>query len=265
MTRSLRSTDGTVIAYELTGAGPALVIIGGAFNDRHSMASLVPLLASSATVVTYDRRGRGDSGDTLPWAVEREVEDLAAVIAAVGGSASLYGHSSGGALALEAAARGLQVTSVAVYEPPYTADKDRTEASDEYAGRVRAALDAGDPEGAAEAFLEDVPPEVLTMIKGSPSWPGMVAIAHTLPYDIALVEDGGAIPVERLGSISVPTLVMAGGGSDAWAHNAADAVAAAVPGARRLTLEGQSHAVADEVVAPVLLTFLASGGSPSPT
>ncbi|MGI9097449.1 MAG: alpha/beta fold hydrolase [Solirubrobacteraceae bacterium] len=254
--RPWNSVDGTTLAYERTGAGPLLILVGGTFNTRHSVSTLAPLLAPHSTVYAYDRRGRGDSSDTPPYAVEREVEDLHALIAAAGGSALVYGHSSGAALALEATARGLPITKLAVYEPPYMLDDDREEPPSDYATRIQAAVDAGRPDEAAEIFLQDFPPEVIEAIKQAPAWPGMVATAHTLPYDIAVVEADGSIPTDRLATIAVPTLAMDGAASPAWAGNAVAAVAEAVPGAQQVTLDGQDHAVADAAVAPVLIDFL---------
>lgn len=252
--RTVKSEDGTTIAHEVTGAGPTLILVVGAFCDGGTFRALARLLAPQFTVCSYDRRGRGDSGDTPPYTPQREVEDLDALITAAGGSAMVYGHSSGGALALDAAARGLAITRLAVYEPPYQLDEDREGPPDDLAARVQAEVHGGRPEQAAELFLADVPAEVMEMIKQSPDWPRMVGVAHTLPYDLAVVGDGPG-PIERLARITVPTLAMAGGASPGWFRNTVAAVAAAIPGARELTLEGQDHGVADDVIAPVLMDF----------
>jgi pimeloyl-ACP methyl ester carboxylesterase len=257
VTETVESADGTRIVFERSGVGPGLVLVGGAFNNRHSADELAPLLAPHFTVYAYDRRGRGDSTDTPPYAVEREVEDLGALIATAGGTALVYGHSSGAVLSLEAAARGLPVTRLAVYEPPYMIDDTRQKPPADYAARVQAAVDAGHPDQAAAIFLQEavgVSADVLTMIMQSPSWPGMLSVAHTLPYDNAVVGDA-SLPTERLKAIGVPTLAMDGGASPAWARNAVTAVAAAIPGAERLTIEGQDHAVAANALAPVLIEF----------
>ncbi|HEX4057830.1 MAG TPA: alpha/beta hydrolase [Galbitalea sp.] len=243
-----KSADGTTIAYDVAGSGPPLVITGGAFNTRQSPGALVPLLAGHFTVYTWDRRGRGDSGDTPPYAVDREVEDLAAVIAAAGGKAFAYGHSSGAILLLEAAMRAADLAAVAVYEPPYVPGNLPAMAG------VQPALDAGDPSVAALTFMKganDGTPEAVTQ---TPWWPAMVAIAHTLPYDLALTGDG-IVPIERLASIRVPTLVLSGGASPSWAADAADAIASAVPDATRRTIQGEQHNVAPELLAPVLIGF----------
>ena len=221
MTETVQSADGTTIAYECTGAGPALLLVGGAFNNRRSADQIVPLLAPHFGVIAFDRRGRGDSGDTQPYAVEREVDDLRALAAAAGGSSFVSGHSSGAVLALEATVRGLPVTKLVVYEPPYMIDDTREKPSADYADRVQAAIDAGNRELAAETFLTEavgMPADVVGTIERSPGWPAMLAVAHTLPYENAIVGDG-SMPADRLATISVSTLAMAGGASSEWVRN----------------------------------------------
>ena len=254
---TLTSTDGTSIAYQRTGAGPALVLVVGAFCDRSTTAGLTPLLASRFTVYEYDRRGRGSSGDGPVYSVDREVDDLAALIAADGGTAAVYGHSSGGALALEAAARGVPITGVVAYEPPYTALDDGTGGSAELLEGVRARIAAGDRDGAATLFLQGAgtPAEVIPMIRQSPGWPRMLELAPTLVHDLALA-DGGVVPRDRLARIAVATLAVSGGAGPEWAARAGAAIAGAVPGGRHLVLDGQTHAVAPEVIAPVLIDAL---------
>ena len=251
---TLNSTDGTAIAYQQTGTGPSLILVVGAFCDRSSTASLTPLLAAHFTVYEYDRRGRGSSGDSDGYAIDLEVDDLADLISAAGGSALLYGHSSGAALVLEAAARGLPITGLAAYEPPYTALEDGTGGSEELLEGVRARIGAGDRDGAAALFLQasGTPPEVITMLQQGPGWPRMRELAPPLVYDLTLC-NGGVVPRERLARIGVPTVTISGGSSPEWAGRACAAVAAAVPGARHVVLDGQTHAVAHDVVAPVLI------------
>jgi pimeloyl-ACP methyl ester carboxylesterase len=249
MAQFTESNDGTSIAYDVAGSGPALVITGGAFNTRQSPGELVGLLSPHFTVYTWDRRGRGDSGDTAPYAVELETEDLAAVIAAAGGSALAYGHSSGAILTLEAAMRGVAMTKIAVYEAPYLAGN-----SEAMAG-VQPALDAGDPSLAALTFVRGTGAENTDGLTQSPWWPSMVALAATLPYDLALTGDG-SVPTERLASVRVPLLAMDGGASPAWAANSANAIVAAVGDGRRRTVDGQNHNVAAAALAPVLIEFL---------
>jgi pimeloyl-ACP methyl ester carboxylesterase len=230
------------------------VLVVGAFCDRSTTAGLTPLLAPHFTVYEYDRRGRGSSGDTPEYSIDREVDDLAALISAAGGAASVYGHSSGAALALEAAARGVPITGIVAYEPPYTAMDDGTGGSTELLEGVRACITAGDRDGAAALFLQGAgtPAEVLPMIRQSPGWPHMLELAPALVYDLALC-NGGVVPRERLERIAVPTVAVSGGASPDWAPRAAAAIADAVRGAEHLVLDGQTHAVAHDAMAPLLL------------
>ena len=253
------SADGTSIAFDREGAGPSLVVVVGAFCDRSTSVGLAALLAPQFTVLRYDRRGRGASGDTAPYAVEREIEDLDAVVAAAGGSALVFGHSSGAVLALEAAAGGLPVTKMVVYEPPYIVEGTRAR-PDGLAERVGELLADGRRSEAAELFLlegPESPEEVVTRMKGAPVWSRFEALAHTLPYDLALVGDQ-RVPAGRLAAIDVPTLVLGGADSPKWAGDAVDAVAEAIPVSEHRLLEGQTHNAADEVLAPVLGSFLLS-------
>ncbi|MCU1583891.1 MAG: hydrolase [Microbacteriaceae bacterium] len=251
----VRSADGTEIAYDVVGEGPLVIVIGGAFNTRHSPYPLVSLLGERFSVVSFDRRGRGDSRDAATYAVEREVEDVAALIDATGGSAMVYGHSSGAILALESAAAGLPVSKVAAFEPPYTTEPGSAVTD----GGVVDALDAGDPELAAERFmrLTGMDDNAIQWITGAPFWAGMVATAPTLRYDLALAGNG-VVPSERFAVISVPTLAIDGGASPKWASRASDAVVAAVPRAIRVTIEGQNHAVDQGILAPVLTEFFSA-------
>ncbi|WP_394770399.1 alpha/beta fold hydrolase [Lacisediminihabitans sp.] len=253
MVESAQSADGTTIAFDRLGAGPAVVVVGGAMNTRLSPYPLATMLADRFTVISYDRRGRGESGDGSAYSVDREVDDLAAMVAAAGGRASVYGHSSGGILALEAAARGVPVEKVAVYEPPYTFDPDAPAQGDP---GVTGALDAGDPDGAVRAFmrLTGMDDGTIEGMSHAPFWAGLVAIAHTLPYDLALSGDG-RVPGDRLSAVAAPTLVMDGGASPAWAARAAEALLGAIPDATRVTLAGQNHGVDQAVLAPVLIEF----------
>jgi pimeloyl-ACP methyl ester carboxylesterase len=243
------SADGTSIAYDRAGSGPPLVITGGAFNTRQSPGPLVGLLAPHFTIYTWDRRGRGDSGNTLPYAIDRELEDIAAVVAATGGSAVAYGHSSGAILTLEAAVRGVEITKIAAYEPPYVPANLAAMAG------VRPALDAGDPALAALTFVKGTGAENTDGLTQSPWWPGMVAIADTLPYDLALAGDG-TVPAGRFAGIRIPVLVIDGGASPQWAADAAIAIEAAAPNGFRRTIPGQTHDVSAELLAPLLIEFL---------
>ncbi len=257
MFQTVQSADGTTIAYEKSGTGPALIVSGGAFNTRMSPGALVPLLAAHFSVYVYDRRGRGDSTDTQPYAIAREIEDLAALIDAAGGSAMVYGHSSGAVLALEAAASGLPITKLVAYEPPFTAEENG-QGSLVWSDDVRAAAAAGDRETAATLFLVGIgaDPEGVAALSRQPWWPGMLGVAHTLPYDLDLVGDG-LVHTDRIGKIAAPTLLIDGADSPPWAGTAASVAAATIPGARQLTLDGQDHNVDPAALAPVLIGFFA--------
>lgn len=252
---SVRSADGTTIAFDRSGHGPALILVVGAFCDRSSPASLAAALGSAFTVYSYDRRGRGDSGDRPPYAVDREIEDLAAVVAAAGGPALVFGHSSGAALALEAAASGVPMSRVAAYEPPYTGGDGATAG---FAAELAALVADGQRGAAAELFLRSTgaPAEAVAGMRSSPYWPRMESLAHTLPYDITLC-NGGVVPADRLAGIQLPVLALAGGNSWDWAHKAGPEIAAATPDGRSQILDGQDHRPADEVLAPVLTEFFA--------
>lgn len=256
--QTLTAPDGTTIAHQVTGSGPALVLVVGAFCDSSSTADLTALLADSFTVHEYDRRGRGASGDTAPWTPQREVEDLTAVIAATGDTPAVYGHSSGGAIALEAAAAGVPMRALVVYEPPYTAAEDGSGGSGDLLEQVRGLVAAGDADGAVAAFIgaTGAPPEVVAAMRTSPGWPRMTELAPTLVYDLALT-DGGRVPAERLARVAVPTVALAGGASPPWAAQAARAIAAAVPGARQSVVPGQHHGIPGEAIAPVLRELFA--------
>lgn len=254
---TVRSADGTAIAFERVGSGPPVILIGGAFNDRSTVLGLAHALAPQFTAIAYDRRGRGASGDTPPYAVEREVEDIAALIAHAGGTAAVFGHSSGGVLALEAAACGLPISRLAVYETPFVVDSTRPRPAADLLDRVQAAVAAGDRDAAAALFLVEavaVPEEMVAGMREAPIWPWMTGLAHTLPYDLALYEPGCALPVDRLAKISVPTLAVDGSASPDWMRHATEAVAATVPGARYVTLDGQDHAILQDP-APLLPTL----------
>jgi pimeloyl-ACP methyl ester carboxylesterase len=260
-----KSADGTVIAYDRTGDGPPLVVALGAFCDRKSFVPPASL-TSQFTVCTYDRRGRGDSGDTQPYSPDREVADLAAVIEAVSGSgagaaasgagAFVFGHSSGAALALRAAAQGAPMAAVVAYEAPYVIPGTRTLAEDP-AARITELVSSGRRSDAVKYWMIDVvqaPAEMIPMMESSPMWAGLEALTHTLPYDLALAGDQG-IPVDYLAKITVPVLVVGGANSPDWFHHTVEATTEAIPGARLTMLEGQDHGAPPEVIAPVLTGF----------
>ena len=254
----VHSRDGTTIAFDRLGDGPPVILVGGGSVDRSANAPLAELLASHFTVFNYDRRGRGDSGDTPPYAVEREVEDLDTLIDRAGGSAFVYGTSSGAALALEAASR-VDITKLALWEPPYILDESSRPPAD--TARTYTELVAAGRRGdAVEYFMAEVvglPPGFVAEARRAPWWPAQEALAHTLAYDATIMGDY-SLPAERLGSVRVPTLVIYGEASFPWMSETAQAIADVLPDARHHALEGQTHDVAPEVLAPVLVEFFAA-------
>ncbi|MBW8816902.1 MAG: alpha/beta hydrolase [Streptomyces sp.] len=260
MDKKTLSRDGTPIAYERTGHGPAVILVSGAMSTGGTVAPLAVPLSERFEVLVYDRRGRGASGDTAPYAVAREVEDLAALIEAAGGEACLCGISSGGALVLEAAASGLPVRRVAVYETPYADFLDGgAEHNAEYTEKLTAALAEGRRGDAVELFLRltGMGEEMIQGARQSPMWPGMEAVAPTLAYDNSVMA-GGLVPRERLASITVPLLAVAGGASPEWMREGTRAVAEAAPKGSYRVLEGQTHMVDPTTLGPVLAEFFAA-------
>lgn len=258
---SVTSNDGTVIAYDKLGAGPAVVIIGGVLGDRSQQAGLAALLARRFTVYNYDRRGHGASGFTAPYAVAREIEDLDAMLAEAGSAACVYGTSGCGALALAAAAAGLapKMTKLAVWEPPYIVDGSRPPVPADYREQLSALLASGKRGDMVALFMTDavgMPAEVVTMMRQAPWWPAQEEFAPTLVYDATLMGDF-SIPTDMLAKVQVPTLVL-DGGQTPWLSQTADAVATALPNARRQTLAGQQHNVEDAAIAPALIEFFAN-------
>ncbi|KOG34704.1 alpha/beta fold hydrolase [Streptomyces resistomycificus] len=258
MDKKTTSRDGTPLAYQSSGAGPAVILVSGAMSTGATVAPLAGHLADRFTVVPYDRRGRGHSGDTAPYSVDREVEDLGALIEAVGGQASLFGVSSGGALALHAAASGLPVRRVAVYETPYAVDEDGVRRWAEYTERLNGALAQQRRGDAVELFLRltGMAEEMIQGARQAPMWAGMEGVAPSLAYDAAVLGDG-RVPGSLLASVTVPVLAVAGGASPAWMRQAARTVAEAAPEGTYRALEGQTHMVDPVALAPVLAEFFA--------
>jgi pimeloyl-ACP methyl ester carboxylesterase len=265
MTAYASSADGTRIAYEVSGSGPALVLVDGALCQR-SMGPTRPLaklLASRFTVHGYDRRGRGDSGaGGTPYDPDREVEDLAAVIEAAGGHAHVFGSSSGATLALRAAQAGLPIDRLAVYEAPYIVDDTHAPNDPDLPEQVESLVDADRRGDAVRLFLRTVgaPGPMVAVMRLLPVWRKLTAVAHTLPYDLRLVIDhqqGRPLPDGLYDAVSQPTLVIAGGKSPQYLRNAEAAVAAALPDARLETLPGQTHMIRAKVTAPVVAAHLA--------
>ncbi len=253
-------------SYYQSGKGPAIILVGGA-SEQHAMDSETaqlasqPLLAQHFTVLHYDRRGRGDSTDTQPYAVEREIEDIEALIDEVGGSAFLFGISSGAALALEAALKlGGKIRKLAMYEAPYNSAGAARQAWRQYRKQLKELLAAGRRGEAVGLFmmLVGMPAEHLDGMRRHPMWPMWEAVAPTLAYDAAVLGDEASVPTERAAGVAVPTLIMDGGASYPFMHETATALAGAIPNARQRTLEGQTHEAAAEAIAPVLAEFFDS-------
>jgi pimeloyl-ACP methyl ester carboxylesterase len=252
----VQSKDGTVIAFDQLGEGAPLVLVAGASVDRSTDAPIADALARHFTVLNYDRRGRGDSDDTLPYAVEREIEDLDVLLDAAGGSATVVGLSSGAVLAAHAAAAGLPIDALVMWEPPFSVDPEGVQAAKEYTSELTALL-AEDRRGDALARfmrLVGLPEEMIAGMRQSPYWQLGENLAPTLAYDAAVMGDS-TIPAGRYGRIAVPTLVLAGSESPAFMREAAARVAAAIPGARHDVLTGQDHNVAGDALAEAVAAF----------
>jgi len=227
----------------------------GAFCDRRTFVA-PPELRRRYTVITYDRRGRGDSGDTAPFAPEREYEDLAAVAEATGPEPPfVFGHSSGAAIALRAVAAGMPVAGLAAYEAPFS-NEDTPQPKVDPADHIRALVAAGRRSEAVTFWMAEVtglPDEVLAHMDGAPWVKDLEPFTSTLPYDLAV--SGGGVPADELGKIAAPVLVLGGGDSPAWFQRSVEAQAAATPGARLMTLKGYDHTAPPEVIAPILIDF----------
>lgn len=264
--KTVMSQDGTTIAFDQAGTGPALILVGGMFEQRAmdsetSQLAALPLLAQHFSVYHYDRRGRGDSTDTQPYAVEREIEDIEALIDAAGGSAHLFGISSGGALAFEAAlALRSKIRKLAIYEAPYNDDADARQAWRDFRRQLQQTLAEGRHGDAVGLFmmLLGMPAEQLPEMRQYPMWPMWEAVAPTIAYDAAALGEAAAVPAERAAGVAVPALIMDGGASYPFMHTTAVALADALPNGQHYTLEGQSHEVDVHVLAPVLVEFFSS-------
>jgi pimeloyl-ACP methyl ester carboxylesterase len=259
--KTVTSKDGTTIAFDQLGQGPAVILVDGALQYRafdQGQAQLADLLAPHFTVFHYDRRGRGDSTDTQPFALEREIEDIKALINEAGGSAYLYGISSGAALAFEAAlALDGKVKKLAMYEAPYNDDAAARQAWMKYRKELKE-LVAKDRRGDAVGLfmmLVGMPADQVPEMRQHPMWLLWEAVGQTLAYDAAALGEDASVPTERAAHLAVPTLVMNGAESYPFMHIAATALAKAMPNAQHRTLEGQTHEVAPEAIAPVLVEF----------
>jgi pimeloyl-ACP methyl ester carboxylesterase len=261
---TISSPDGTKIAYDQEGTGPALILIDGAMCTRSSGAKpeLVSLVSRHFTVYSYDRRGRGDSGDTLPYAADREIEDIEALIGDAGGTAYLFGHSSGACLALEAAVKlGSKVTGLAMYDAPYNDDASARQAWREYLRQLTGALAAGHRGDAVALFMRYVgmPDAQIEGMRQTPFWPAAEAIAPTLAYDHAgVMGEDASVPTGLAARADVPALVISGGAGPPFMNDTAAALSRAMPHAQHRILEGQTHDMNPAVLGPLLVEFFGS-------
>ena len=258
MSNTVASKDGTRIAYEKSGQGPAVVIVGGVAGDRSQQAPLAALLAKDFTVFNFDRRGHGESGMTEPYAVEREIEDIDAIIGAAGGSALVYGTSGCAVLALLAAAGGFasKMKKLALWEPPFIVEGSRPKVPADYKQQLMSLLAQNRRGDMVELFMTaavGMPKEFVAPMRQAPFWAAQEAVAHTLVYDATIMGDY-SLPRTRIARVQVPTLVI-DGGQTPWLSAAADAVAAALPKAERRTIAGQPHNVDAAALAPTLAEF----------
>jgi pimeloyl-ACP methyl ester carboxylesterase len=254
------SADGTVIAFDRYGDGPPVIMTVGAFNTRSQTEPLAKALAPRFTALNYDRRGRGDSGDTAPYSAEREIDDIAALIQRAGGSASVFGHSSGATLALKAAATGLPITHLVLYEPPFNTGGNYPALPAGFAEELAGLVSAGRRGDAVELYQTQavgIPQEVVAQMRHAPFRPSLEAIAHTLAYDAAIIGDR-SLPAGLLAAVTVPALVVTGDQSPPFLRDAAHAAAEALPHGRLAILPGQSHDLNPDATAPVMAEFLAS-------
>ncbi len=265
--QTVTSKDGTTIAYDEVGNGPAVILVGGALQYRSfdpRTAELAARLGKHFRTFHYDRRGRGDSSNNLPYETRREIEDLEALIREAGGSAMVFAMSSGGNLALEAANRGLKITRLALYEPAVLVDGGRPPVPEDYVDQLARLAAEGRRGDAVEYFLvkgTGVPAEYVAPMRQAPFWPGMEAVAHTLAYDGAFTVDvmrGKPLSPSRWETVTIPVLVMNGGASPSWVQISTQALAGALKNAQRRTLEGQDHAYDPAILAPALEEFFLS-------
>jgi len=260
---TVTSADGTSVALDRTGSGPPLILVSGAFASRSDLAPFAQQLAPHFTVLAYDRRGRGESSDTAPYAVEREVEDIEALMAEAGGSAFAFGHSSGAVLALEAAAHNPAIAGLALYEPPFIVDDSRPAPPADLATHLDRLVSDGRRGDAVEYWMRyavEVPAEQIDQMRGSPMWPALEQVVHTAVYDATIMADtmrGTPLPPHRWSSVTAPALVMDGELSAPFQHHAVDQLVSVLPNAQRRTVAGATHSVAPQVLAPILVEFFA--------
>ena len=258
--KTTHSADGTAIALDQAGQGAPIIMVVGAFNTRSVTAPLAAALSHRFTTFNYDRRGRGDSGDTQPYAVEREIEDIDALIAEAGGSAAVFGYSSGGTLALKAAGHGLSISQLVLYDTPFVVDEDHEPLPADFADQLAELIAGGRRGDAVELFQRiavGIPQPVIEKMRHAPFRPALEAMAHTLVYEALLIGDR-TLPTDLVSSITAPTLVIDGEESPPIMRGAARALAATMPHATRRTLAGQGHDIAPEPTAAAIAAFLTS-------
>jgi pimeloyl-ACP methyl ester carboxylesterase len=248
------SRDGTRIAFDRQGRGAPIIFVVGAFNERATAAALAESLADRFTAFTYDRRGRGDSGDTLPYAAEREIEDLAALIEVAGGSAGVFGYSSGAMLALQAAAAGLPMDRLVLYDPPYLVDASEVDHSEQLAALIAAGR-RGDAVEYFQSRLVGIPEPVIAQLRQAPFRPALERIAHTLVYEAMLLGDRSLPSPEVASNVTVPTLALAGGAGSPIMPRAASALALRLPHCCAQVLPDVGHDLEPAVLGPVLAQF----------
>ena len=246
--KTVTSKDGTTIAFDQIGIGPLVILVDSALADRSTCVKLAKLLAEGFSVINYDRRGRGESGDTQPYAVEREVEDIEALIDAAGGSVFIFGSSSGAVLALEAASRlPTKIKKQALYEPPFIVDDSRPPMPADFVEQLKELLARGKRSNAVKLFFSKgmgIPGIFVTLMRFMPGWSKSVSMAHTLPYDLMVMGDtqrGRPLPAGCCATASMPTLVMTGGKSETFFHTGGDALAEVLPNAQHRILKDQHH------------------------
>jgi len=258
--RKVISKDGTPIALDQSGEGPPIILVVGAFNDSSTGAPLAAQLSEHFTVFNYDRRGRGASGDSTLYDIEREIEDLAALLDEAGGSSSVFGYSSGAILTLKAKAAGLAISRLALYDPPFLVDDGFPQRAQDISVRLTELISSGHRGDAVELYQTEmvgIPAEIVAQLRQAPFRPALENIAHTLVYEATIMGDMSVL-AQQLPSITVPTLVISGGNSHARMRSAAQTLADALPNAQHRSLQGQTHDIVPAVLAPVLEEFFAS-------
>ncbi|HMQ06930.1 MAG TPA: alpha/beta hydrolase [Saprospiraceae bacterium] len=263
MTKFLISTDGTNIAFSKTGKGKPLILVDGAFCHRKFGANekLPQYLHDHFTVYSYDRRGRNESGNTLPYSPQKEYDDLQTIINEAGGNAFVYGISSGAALALEAANQGVKIDKMALFEAPFITDASRLPLPDNFLDRLKSCIDEEKRGKAVQLFLRTgigLPAMVVWMMHIMPAWKQMKQWAHTLPYDIEILGNTGSgkpLGIEKWSNVTNPVLVISGSNSAQWSQNSMQELVTVLPNARHLTLKGQSHIVNPKVIVKELIQF----------